>query len=89
MYLRYYYNKMLKARLNKEEWRDCVRALDGMPVRKVDPSYESSRMGKTITRLKNWSAASYLAYRCTAWLTNVVFSQLVRPRIIASYSKQQ
>ncbi len=89
MYLRYYYNKMLKAKLNKKEWRECVRALDGMPVREVDPSYESSHLGKTIAHLKNWSVSSYLAYRCTAWLTNVVFRQLVRPRIIASYSKKE
>ena len=89
MYLRYYYNKMLKAKLNKKEWRECVHALEGMPIRKVDPSYESSRLGKVIARLKNWSATSYLAYRCTAWLTDVVFCQLVRPRIIASYSKKE
>ena len=87
MYLRYYYNKMLKANLSQKEWRDSVQALADMPIRKVDPSFESSRMGKVIAHLKNWSATSYLAYCIVEWLLNVVFRQLVRPRIIASYAK--
>ncbi|MBQ7142727.1 MAG: glycosyltransferase [Bacteroidaceae bacterium] len=87
MYLRYYYNKMLKADLTRSEWKECIRAVRGLPVWKVDPSFEGSRLGKAIAHLKNLSATSYLAYRCTAWLTNVVFRQLVRPRIISSYTK--
>ena len=86
-YLRYYYNKMLKANLTRSEWKECIRAIRELPVWKVDPSFEHSRLGKTIARLKNGSATSYLAYRCTAWLTNVVFRQWVRPRIIASYAR--
>ncbi len=87
VYLRTFYNKMLKANLSQKEWRDSVQALADMPIRKVDPSFESSRMGKVIAHMKNWSATSYPAYRSTAWLMNVVFRQLVRPRIIASYAK--
>lgn len=87
MYLRCYYNKMLKANLTRSEWKECIRAIRELPVCKVDPSYESSRLGKTIAHMKNWSATSYPAYRSTAWLMNVVFRQLVRPRIIASYAK--
>ena len=89
MYLRYYYNKMLKANLSRKEWKDSVRALADMPIRKVDPSFESSRLGKVIAHLKNWSATSYPAYCIVEWLLNVVFRQLVRPRIIASYSKEK
>lgn len=78
---------MLKADLDRQEWQDCVKPLRALPIRKVDPSFESSRMGKVIAHLKNWSATSYLAYCIVEWLLNVVFRQLVRPRIIASYAK--
>ena len=84
MYLRYYYNKMLKANFSRQEWKECVRALDGMPIRKVDPSQESSRLGKAIAHLKNWSATSYPAYLFIAGLMST-FIRLIRPRIISSY----
>lgn len=86
-YLRTFYNKMLKADLDRQEWQDCVKSLRALPIQKVDLDREASRLGKVIAFLKNGAATSYPAYRSTAWLMNVVFRQLVRPRIIASYAK--
>lgn len=85
--LRHYYNKMLKARLTITEWKECTRQIKKMPIYKVDVSYESSLLGKTITRLKNWSSHSYLIYLFTAFLLNTVFRRFVRPRIVSSYTK--
>lgn len=85
--LRYYFNKMLRANFTQSEWKEYVRLLNELPIHQMDSSYESTRMGKVIGHLKNRSATSYTAYRCTAWLTNVVFTRFVRHRIIASYSK--
>ena len=87
VYLRYYYNKMLKAHLTRQEWKEYTRLLKKQPIHKVDTAYESSRLGKTITRQKNWSGRSYPVYLMIEFLLNKVFERYVRPRIISSYTK--
>ena len=89
VYLRTFYNKMLKADLGRQEWQDCVKPLRALPIQKVDLDREASRLGKVIAFLKNGAATSYPAYRVIAWLLNVVFTRFVRPRIIASYSQEK
>ena len=87
VYLRYYYNKMLKAHLTKEEWEKHTRQLKGLPIHQVDSSYEKSFLGKAIVHLKNWSGSSYPAYLMTEFLMNTVFERFIRPHIISSYDK--
>lgn len=85
--LKTYYNKMLKACLTQREWKACVIQLKALPIYKVDISAESSFLGKTIAALKNESGNSFVVYRVVEFLFRVVFMNVVRPRIIASYSK--
>lgn len=87
MFLKAYYNKMLKARLAWYEWIECTRQLKELPMCKLDSSYESSHSGKMVDHLKNWSGSSYVVYVIVEFLLRVVFTNLLRPRIIASYSK--
>lgn len=87
VYLRYYYNKMLKAHLTKGEWEIYTRQLKGLPIHQVDSSYEKSFLGKAIAHLKNWSGSSYPAYLMTEFLMNTVFERFIRPHIISSYDK--
>ena len=86
-YLRTYYNKMLKAHLPKREWKEYSLLLKEHSRYKIDIAAEPSRVGKTIACLKNASGVSYPAYLIVEFLLRVVFSNLIRPRIIASYSK--
>lgn len=86
-FLKAYYNKMLKAHFSKNEWEECSRQLKELPLSKVDISTESSHFGKIIAILKNWSGSSYVAYLIVEFLLRVFFTNLLRPRIIASYSK--
>ena len=86
-FLKAYYNKILKARLSKREWEECIRQLKEQPLYKVDISTESSHFGIVIAILKNWSGSSYVVYLIVEFLLRVVFTNLLRPRIIASYSK--
>ena len=86
-YLRTYYNKMLKAHLPRREWKEYSLLLKEHSVYKIDVSAESSCMGKTIACLKNLSVTSYPAYLMVEFLLRVVFTNFIRPRIIASYSR--
>lgn len=86
-YLRTYYNKMLKARLAKREWKEYSLLLKEHSIYKIDVSAEPSCMGKTIAYLKNVSVTSYPVYLMVEFLLRVFFTDLIRPRIIASYSK--
>ena len=86
-YLRTYYNKMLKAQLSKREWKDYSLLLKENSKYKIDIAAEPSRMGKIIACLKNASVTSYPVYLMVEFLLRVVFTNMVRPRIIASYSK--
>jgi hypothetical protein len=87
IYLRHYYNKMLKGRLKRQEWKTYSQLLKEHPIHRVDVSSESSRFGKTIAHLKNWSGESYIVYCLTEKLLNKVFMPIIRPRIIASYNR--
>ena len=87
-YLRYYYNKMLKTHLTRQEWKWYTRQLQELPIHKVNTTYESSRLGKAIAHLKNWSGKSYVAYCIVELLMQEIFTKRIRPRIIASYSKE-
>lgn len=86
-YLRTYYNKMLKVHLSKREWKEYSLLLKEHSIYKIDVSAEPSCMGKTIACLKNLSVTSYPAYLMVEFLLRVVFTNFIRPRIIASYSR--
>lgn len=86
-YLRTYYNKMLKAHLAKREWKEYSLLLKEHSIYKIDVSAEPSCMGKAIACLKNISVTSYPAYLMVEFLLRGVFTNFIRPRIIASYSK--
>ena len=88
-FLKAYYNKMLKARLTRDEWKECIRQLKIYPVNKVNSLSECSLLGKVIVHIKNWSGTSYCAYLMVEFLLRVVFTNILRPRIIASYSSKQ
>lgn len=87
IYLRHYYNKMLKGRLKRQEWKTYSQLLKEHPIHRVDVSSESSRLGRAIAHLKNWSGESYIVYCLTEKLLNKVFTPIMRPRIIASYTQ--
>lgn len=86
-YLRTYYNKMLKAHLPRKEWKEYSLLLKEHSIYKIDITAESSQMGKAIACMKNVSIMSYPAYLMVEFLMRGVFTNLIRPRIIASYSK--
>lgn len=83
-----YYNKMLKAQFTWCEWRECVHPIKQHFIPPMNVSQESSFLGKLIAQLKNWSGQSYVVYIFTSLFLNTVFTPLIRPRIMASYSKK-
>lgn len=88
-WLRGYVNKMLKARLNRNEWCDYTNMLQNMPIKMIDSSREITKLGRIINHLKNMSTKSYIMYFVMGFILRGVFTSLVRPRIIASYSSKK
>ncbi len=88
-WLRGYVNKMLKARFNRSEWCEYTNMLQNMPVKMIDTSREITNFGRIINHLKNLSTTSYLIYCIMGFILRGVFTSLVRPRIIASYSSKK
>ena len=88
-WLRSYLNKMLKAHLNRNEWREYTNMLQNMPIKKIDTSQETTIFGRMINHLKNLSTNSYIIYCVMGFFLRGVFTSSVRPRIIASYSSKK
>lgn len=88
-FLKAYYNKMLKARFNRSEWCEYTNMLQNVPVKRIDTSREITNFGRIINHLKNLSTTSYLIYCIMGFVLRGVFTSLVRPRIIASYSSKK
>lgn len=85
-WLRCYLNKMLKAHLNRNEWCEYTNMLQKMPIKKIDTSQETTNSGRLINYIKNLSTNSYIIYSVVGFLLRGIFTNSVRPRIIASYS---
>lgn len=83
-FLKTYYNKMLKARFSNLEWKKYSMLLKELTIYKIDITGEQSILGKITVYLKNISLTSYATYLFVEMLFRTLFTNCLRPLVIAS-----